>query len=130
MMANRRMAVPGSGIDPRTVARSRSGVSSGARPRTRTGAMTTRGPAEPGLSTSTTQPSTTVGSAIAGAMGAATASVRSFDTARPRAKQAKSIRGRVHSLAAPRHREISQTPAATAAIRRSGHSGGSTFRPK
>lgn len=72
-MANRRIASPGRGGWPRTVARKRTGVCSGVSPRIQTGAITTRAPRCPGLSTSTTQASITVGSLSTGAIGAATA---------------------------------------------------------
>ena len=129
-MANRRTASPGSGAAPRTVARSRSGVASGDRPRMRTGATTTRGPAAPGLSTSMTQPSTTVGRSMAGAIGAATASVRSLATAIPSAKHANSISPSVHTRASPIRRAPNQSPAASTAPAISGQTGGSVFREK
>jgi hypothetical protein len=96
----------------------------------RTGAITTRGPADPGLSTSTTQPSTTVGSAMAGAIGAATASVRSLATATPRAKQASISSGRVQTRPSPRPRAPCHSPAATTAAANSGHTAGSLLNAK
>lgn len=130
-MANSRTACPGSGAAAsRTVARSRTGVSSDASPRIRTGAITIRGPASPGLSTSTTQPSMTVGSSIAGAIGAVTASVLSFATVSPKAKQATSISGSVAVLGHPNLRAANHAPPASTANTANGHKGGSAFSAK
>ena len=96
----------------------------------RTGAITTRCPADPGLSTSITQPSTTVGSAMAGAMGAATASVRHLATANPRAKQASISSGSVHIRPSASHRAPSHRTPATTAPTPSGQSDGSLFSAK
>lgn len=89
--------------------------------------MTTRGPAEPGLSTSTTQPSITVGSCFAGAIGAEIVAVLSLAIARPRAKQASSINGRFTTRPAPSRRAACQPSPVTAASATKGHSGGSDF---
>ena len=96
----------------------------------RTGAITTRGPASPGLSTSTTQPSTTVGSAIASAIGTATASALSLATAIPRAKQASSISGRVRTRAQAIRRAHSHKAAATIAPMINGEVAGSDLNAK
>ncbi len=77
-----------------------------------------------------TQPSTTVGSAMAGAMGAATASVLSLATAPPRAKQASSIRPRVQTRPSASRRAPSHSPAASAAPPISNQTGGSDFKAK
>ena len=129
-MANNRTAAPGLGGSPRTVARSRIGVASGSSPRMRTGASTIRWPRSPGLSTSTTQASITVGSAIAGAIGAATRSARTFAPASPRNRQATSINGRVTVRPRPANRAPSHTPVASRAATASGHRGGSDLRAK
>ncbi len=129
-MANRRTGAPGGGGAPRTVALRRVGVCSGARPRTRTGAITTRAPRSPRLSTSTTQPSMTVGSLIAGATGSATIKVRVLAAARPQARQASISSGRVQRRDRPRRLAPSQAPTVTTAASNSGHSDGSVFRAK
>ena len=89
-----------------------------------------RGPAAPGLSTSTTQPSITVGASSAGAMGAVTASVLSFAAASPSAKQATISNIRLHTRARCSRRPISHPPEATTAKTSSGQTGGSAFRVK
>ena len=77
-----------------------------------------------------TQPSTTVGRAMAGAIGAATASVRSLATATPSAKQASSIRLRVHTRGKAIRRAPNHRPAASSAPAISGQAGGSVLRAK
>ncbi len=129
-MPNTRIGAPGGGGAPFTVTRSRSGVCSGVRPRTRAGATTTRAPFWPDESTSMTQPSTWVGAMSAGAIGAATASVLSLATASPPAKQASISRIRVAQRGAPLARPMIQTPTRTAAPSTSGQVAGSPFRAK
>ena len=77
-----------------------------------------------------TQPSTTVGSAIAGAIGAATASVRSLATAIPRAKQANSISPRVQTRVSAIRRAPNHSPAARTAPAINGQAGGSVLSAK
>src|SRR5690606_30423927 len=89
-------------------------------------ASTTRPPRPPGLSTSTTQPSIRTGSFSAGAIGAATRSVRTFAVANPRARQASSISGTVIHRPTPRRRTSSQSPVSAPAAATSGASGGSS----
>lgn len=129
-MANSLIASPGRGGSPRTVARSRTGVWFGARSRIQTGAITTRAPRWPGLSTSTTQASTTVGVDRAGAMGAATKAVRAFAAAKPAAIQAIISNGHVIRRDAPRALARPQADAAAATARASGQNAGSTLRAK
>ncbi|MNE66068.1 hypothetical protein D3C80_1615980 [compost metagenome] len=112
------------------MARSRTGVASGASPLIRTGAKTIRAPRSPGLSTSMTQASTTVGRAIAGATGPLTASVRSLATAAPPHRQVSISRISVQRRANPTRRAPSQTaPVSTAASIR-GHPAGSVLMAK
>jgi hypothetical protein len=96
----------------------------------RTGASTTRWPRSPGLSTSSTQPSTIVGSAIAGAIGAVTLSVLTLETAKPNARHASSIKGSVKARRAPSRRATSQIIDVNAAKSTKGQSGGSVFKAK
>ena len=129
-MANIRTGRPGSGGAPLTVARRRTGVSSGASPRMRTGATMMRCPRSPGESTSTTQASTVVGSAMAGAIGASTVMVFSRALAMPIAVTASISRGHVQARPAPARLSMRQAPSSTSAIAPSGHSGGSKRRAK
>ncbi|MNI37029.1 hypothetical protein D3C73_911020 [compost metagenome] len=124
------MAAPGGGGAPLTVTRSRWGVASGARPRTRTGATTTRAPFCPGESTSITQPSTWVGAMSAGAIGAAAASALSLATASPPPKQASISKTSVAARGRPRARAASQPPNSAAAAIASGQVVGSSPRAK
>ncbi len=129
-MPNSRIASPGRGGSPRTVARKRTGVCSGVSPRIQTGAITIRAPLWPGLSTSTTQASITVGSLITGAIGAATISVRTLAAAKPPATQAIINSGQVRRRAHPRRLAAIQAAKATTAPSNRGHNGGSIRRAK
>src|SRR5690606_28117083 len=112
---------------PFTVARRRIGVASGDRPRIRAGATTMRAPLAPGLSTSTTQASITVGSDIAGAIGAATRCVRTLAVARPPAKQASSNSDTVHGRPSPARRAPTQPRNDSTAVTTKGQDSGSTL---
>ena len=77
-----------------------------------------------------TQPSTTVGASIAGAIGAATASVRSLATAIPPARQANSISPSVQARDSAKRRAPIQRPEASMAPAINSQAGGSDFRAK
>ncbi len=129
-MPNTLTASPGLGGVPFTVARIRCGVSSGETPLIRTGAKITRAPDAPGLSTSITHPSTTVGRVSEGAIGAATASLRALATASPDNAIAIIRRGKVTDRAAPKTRDTTHPNSADAATSASGHNNGSVGKPK
>ncbi len=83
-MARRRIAWPGAGMSSAsTVTRTRLGVSSGARRLIETGAISRRGPPAPGLTTSTTKPSTVITVRSPARIGAATAYERTFPPTLP-----------------------------------------------
>ena len=90
----------------------------------------TRAPEAPGLSTSITQPSTTVGRVKDGAIGAATASLRALATASPPSTMATINNGKVTALGAPITRAAPQPDSAKTAAKAHGHSGGSLGKAK
>lgn len=67
---------------------------------------------------------------MVGAIGAATAMVLTFATARPPQKQAASRSGKVQTLASPRRRAANQTLTLSRTPTANGHNDGSVFKAK